>query len=127
MLVRLRDEMQVLQRTYLSTAQGSDETGDLVRILTDRDEIGALSVELCLSAQQDVASLETEHFTRAPDPRSARTLPADVVERGVRFRNIYTRAVLELPGAQEMLRASVDAGWDCRVVTHLPMKMVLVD
>jgi DNA-binding CsgD family transcriptional regulator len=127
MLVRLRDEMQVLQRTYLSTIQGSDETSDLVRILTDRDEIGALSVELCLSAQQDVASLETEHFTRPPDPRSARTLPAEVVERGVRFRNIYTRAVLEIPGAQEMLRASVDAGWDCRVVTHLPMKMVLVD
>ncbi|MEN3308001.1 MAG: hypothetical protein V7603_4203, partial [Micromonosporaceae bacterium] len=97
------------------------------QVLTDRDEIGALSVELCLSAQRDLISLETEHFSRPPDPRSARSLPAEVVERGVQFRNIYSRAVLEIPGARQMLRASIEAGWQCRVVPRLPMKMVLVD
>ncbi len=127
MLLRLRDEMQALQQMYQSAAIPTEESRDLVRIITDRDEIGALSVELCLSAQHDVASLETEHFTRPPDPRSARALPAEVVERGVRFRNIYTRAALEIPGAQEMLRTSIEAGWQCRVYPQLPMKLVLVD
>lgn len=125
-LLHLRDEMQTLQRDYRSTLIAEDPQ-DLVQVITDRDEIGALSVELSLSAQYDVSSLETEHFTRPPDPRSARALPVEVVERGVRFRNIYTRAALEVPGAADMLRTSQEAGWQCRVYPHLPMKLVLID
>jgi DNA-binding CsgD family transcriptional regulator len=126
-LLRLRDDMHALQQTYQASAFHQEESGDLVRVITDRAEIGALSVELCLSAQRDVTSLETERFTRPPDPRSARALPAEVVERGVTFRNIYARAALDVPGAQEMLRISLAAGWQCRVYPELPMKLVLVD
>lgn len=125
-LLRLRDEMQALQQVYRSGTP-TEELGDLVRVVTDPGEIGALSVELGLSAQHDVASLETGHFTRPPDPRSARVPPAEVIERGVRFRNIYGRVAMEVPGAAEMLRKSQEAGWQCRVYPHLPMKMVLVD
>jgi DNA-binding CsgD family transcriptional regulator len=127
MLLRLRDEMQSLQQMYLSSAVPAEEPHNLVRVITDREEIGALSVELCLSAQRDVASLETEHFTRPPDPRSARVPPGEVLERGVRFRCVYSRAALEIPGAREMLRISQEAGWRCRVCPQLPMKLVLID
>jgi DNA-binding CsgD family transcriptional regulator len=127
MLLRLRDEMQALQRAYLSSARPPEGPQELVRLLTDRAEIGGLSVELCLSAERDVMSIETGHFTKPPDPRSARTPPAEVVQRGVRFRNIYTRAALEVQGAQTMLRLSMQAGWECRVYEQMPMKMVLVD
>jgi DNA-binding CsgD family transcriptional regulator len=126
-MLRLRDEMHQLQQAYLAAPNWAEEPHELVRVVTDRAEIGALSVELCLSARKSVVSLETAHFTRPPDPRSARTLPAEVVERGVTFRNIYSRAVLELPGSDEMLRASVAAGWQCRVYPEMPMKMVVVD
>jgi len=126
-LLKLRDEMTSLQQLYASASRLAEEPTDLVQVITDRQEISALSVELSLSAQQDVLSLETEHFTRSPDPRSARALPADLVARGVRFRNIYSRAVLELDGAKEMLRASIAAGWHCRIYPSMPMKMVLVD
>lgn len=126
-LLRLRDEMQALQQVYRSATLPMEELGDLVRVVTDPAEIGALSVELGLSAQHDVASLETGYFTRPPDPRSARVPPAEVLERGVRFRNIYARAALEVPGAADMLRKSQEAGWQCRVYPELPMKLVLVD
>jgi hypothetical protein len=53
--------------------------------------------------------------------------PAEVYQRGVRFRNIDARAALELPGADELVRRSVSAGWEMRVLPELPMKMVLVD
>jgi DNA-binding CsgD family transcriptional regulator len=128
MLVRLRDQMHELQHQYRSSVAFSVDVADLVTVVTDRREIGALSVEMVLSAEQDVASLETEHFTKPPDPKSARTLPAELVERGVRFRNIYSRAVIEdIPGASEMLRRSIASGWNCRIYPKLPMKMVVVD
>ncbi len=126
-LVKLRDEMQALQQAYRSAAPHAADVDDLVRVVTDRAEIGALSVELVLSARTDVLSLETEHFTRPPDPRSVRPLPAEVVARGVRFRNIYTRALMEFDQAREMLQRSVEAGWESRVHAGLPMKMVVVD
>lgn len=125
-LIRLRDGAPGLQERYRLAAPGDDTDGP-IRVLTDRDEIGALSVELALSARSEVASLETEHFSRPPDPRSARPLPADLVARGVRFRNVYSRAALEVEGAREMLRLSVEAGWSSRAHPDVPMKMVLVD
>lgn len=126
-LLKLRDEMRSLQRTYLSSASTASEAHELVRVLTDQREIGALSVELSLSAEQEVLSLETAHFTRPPDPRSVRALPADVIERGVRFRNIYDRALLDIESGSEIVRGSVAAGWQCRIYPHLPMKLVVVD
>lgn len=126
-LVRLRDEMHTLQQAYRSAPPPGDEVDGLVQVLTDRSEIGALSVELSLSAHADVMSLETGLFTRPPDPRTARTPPPEVVSRGVRFRNIYSRAALEVDGAREMLRRSTEAGWSCRVHPELPSKMVIVD
>jgi DNA-binding CsgD family transcriptional regulator len=126
-MLRLRDEMEALQQVYRSSALDGEELRDLIRVVTDGGEIGALSVELCLSAQHDVVSLETGYFTRPPDPRSARELPAEVVERGVRFRNIYAQAALEVPGAAEMLRKSRESGWQNRVYPELPMRLVLID
>ncbi|GAA0906394.1 helix-turn-helix domain-containing protein [Virgisporangium aurantiacum] len=126
-LLRLRDEMQVLQQTYEASANPSADINELVRIVSEPAEVSALSVELALSAHSDVASLETEHSSRPRKPENARVLPAELVERGVRFRNIYSRAALELDGAGEMLQASIRSGWICRVYPDLPMKMVLVD
>jgi DNA-binding CsgD family transcriptional regulator len=53
--------------------------------------------------------------------------PADVLARGVQFRNIYARGVLDIPGAGEMIRRCRAGGWQQRVVPDLPVKMVLVD
>jgi DNA-binding CsgD family transcriptional regulator len=126
-LLKLRDEMRTLQRTYLSSVSDDSDPHELVRLLTDPREIGSLSVELSLSAEQEVLSLETAHFTKPPDPRSVRALPAEVIQRGVRFRNIYARALLEIDGAADILRASTETGWENRVYPQLPMKMVIVD
>jgi DNA-binding CsgD family transcriptional regulator len=128
MLLRAREEMGLLQNTFLlGGADAEPEAGTSVQVLTDPAEIGALSVELCLSAEREFSNLETEHFRQAPDPRSAKLPPADVLTRGVRFRNIYARPVLEIPGADEMVRRCQDGGWELRVLPHLPTKMVLVD
>lgn len=45
----------------------------------------------------------------------------------MRCRNIYTRAVLEIPGAHDMVIASLESGWQCRVYPDFPMKPVMVD
>lgn len=127
MVVRVREQMASLQRLYLAGGAESAEPVHSVQILSDAAEIGALSVELCLSAERDVSNLETPHFRKPPDPRSVKLPPADVLARGVQFRNIYARGVLDIPGAGEMVRRCRAGGWQQRVVPELPVKMVLVD
>jgi DNA-binding CsgD family transcriptional regulator len=126
LLIRAREHMELLQRSYLASAEPA-ESADGIQVLTDPEEIGRLSVELCLSARTDFSNLETAHFRKAPDPRSAKVPPAEVLERGVRFRNIYARQVFDIPGAEEMLRRCAEGGWSLRALPELPMKMVLVD
>ncbi|WP_186763333.1 LuxR C-terminal-related transcriptional regulator [Lentzea tibetensis] len=123
-IVRVREQMDVLQRSYVANA---DEHDTAIRVYTDPAEIGALSVELCLSAEREFSNLETEHYRNPPDGRSAKVPPAEVLERGVRFRNIYARPVLDMPFAGEMIRRCAEGGWQLRVLPSLPMKMVLVD
>lgn len=127
MIVRVREQMSALQRLYVAGGTEPAEPLPTIQILTDPAEIGALSVELCLSADRDVSNLETAHFRRPPDPRSVKVPPADVLARGVRFRNVYARPVLDLPGADEMIRKCREGGWQQRVLPDLPVKLVLVD
>jgi DNA-binding CsgD family transcriptional regulator len=126
LLVRARENMELLQRTYRISAEVGDPAAS-IQVLTDPAEIGGMSVDLCMSAKRDVANLETAHFRRPPDPRSAKVPPAEVVARGVRFRNIYARAVLDVPGSDEMVRRCTAGGWELRLLPDLPMKMVLID
>jgi DNA-binding CsgD family transcriptional regulator len=125
-IIRVRDQLELLQRTYLRSS-AEHEPRNLVRVLTDPGEIGTLSVELCLGAQHEVRNLETAHFRTPPDPRQVQVPPAAVLSRGVRFRSIYSRAVLELPHADELVRRSTEAGWELRVVDELASKAVVVD
>jgi DNA-binding CsgD family transcriptional regulator len=124
MIVRVREQMQVLQKEFVANADRADSA---ISVHTDPAEIGALSVELCLSAEREFSNLETEHYRNPPDGRSAKVPPAAVLDRGVRFRNIYSRPVLDLPFAGEMVRRCAEGGWQLRVLPELPMKMVLVD
>ncbi|HZM83717.1 MAG TPA: helix-turn-helix transcriptional regulator [Candidatus Limnocylindrales bacterium] len=127
LLARVLEQMPGLQHAYMTGSEELASALHSIRVFTDPAEIGALSVEICLSAQREVSNLETAHFTRPPDPRSVKVPPKDVVDRGVKFRNIYARSVLDLPGSGEMLRRCAEAGWEQRIVTELPMKMVLID
>lgn len=127
MVVRVREQMAMLQRLYVAGGAELAEAFPSLQVLSDPAEIGALSVELCLSAERDVSNLDTARFQRPPDPRSVKLPPADVLARGVQFRCIYARAVLDIPGAGEMARRCREGGWQQRVVPELPVKMVLVD
>lgn len=127
MLVRVLEQVATLHQAYVSGGAEPEDAGSSIQVLVDPAEIGALSTELCLSAQRDVSNLETGQFRRVPDPRSARVPPKDVVDRGVEFRTVYARAALDVPRAAEMFERCAAGGWRQRILTELPMKMVLVD
>jgi len=124
LIVAARQQLDALQAAYRAANPG-DDAG--IEVLTDPKRIGALSVELCLSAREEFVSFTTSRSGRAPDPRTAMTFPAAVTERGVVLRNVYERDSLNFDGARQIVDACVAVGWHLRVAPELPMKMVIAD
>ncbi|WP_158641321.1 LuxR C-terminal-related transcriptional regulator [Amycolatopsis eburnea] len=124
-IVSARQQLDMLQTVYRATYGGGSDAA--VEVLSDPQRIGALSLELCLSAKEEFLTFTTRHFKRKPDANTAMALPEAVTERGVRLRNVYERAALEFEGAKGVVEASIAAGWIMRVAPELPMKMVIAD
>ncbi|MEU7790256.1 LuxR C-terminal-related transcriptional regulator [Amycolatopsis sp. NPDC049159] len=124
-IVAARQQLDLLQTVYRATYGGGSDAA--VEVLSDPQRIGALSLELCLSAKEEFLTFTTRHFKRKPDANTAMALPDAVTERGVRLRNVYERAALEFEGAKGVVEASIAAGWTMRVASELPMKMVIAD
>src|SRR4029453_19010040 len=93
----------------------------------DPAEINTLSRDLSMSAQRSVLNLESGHLQRPPDPRRIKVPAPQLLARGVRFRNISARRMLDQPHAEELVRRSAEAGWELRVIRDLPCKMVVID
>ena len=124
-IIAAREQLELLQAEYRA-ANGTGE-GAEVEVITDRRRIGALSVELCLSAREEFVSFTTASVPAPPDPRTSMTFPASVTERGVVLRNVYERDALDFAGANEIVHTCARAGWQLRVAPALPMKMVIAD
>ncbi|HET6709999.1 LuxR C-terminal-related transcriptional regulator [Amycolatopsis sp.] len=120
-----REHLDVLQAIYRAAHGQAGISG--IEVLDDAARVAAMSVELCLSAREEFLSFATHRNRKAPDRRTAMTFPAAVTARGVVLRNVYERSALEFAGAQEIVAASVAAGWQLRVAPELPMRMVIAD
>jgi hypothetical protein len=99
---------------------------DAARVVSDRAEIGALSVSLMNTARKDWMTLEnlttdmplTDDFAGPP-------LPA--FGGRVRCRSIYDASVMEDPVARRIVQSCAESGEQARLLPQVPMKMKLAD
>jgi DNA-binding CsgD family transcriptional regulator len=116
----------------LTEAQARPYVGDgscpehLVRVITDRDEILRLSLNLINSAHRDWMTLESLHSDMPLTEDYVVAAPPPLREQ-VRIRSIYDLASTQHPVAASNLQCSMAAGEQARVLPTVPMKMQLAD
>lgn len=119
-LERLRD-------TLPGPAGGCDEDPrHVVRIITDRDEIIALSSDLISSPHHDWMTLENTS-TDMPITEDYSVRIPQALRGKVRCRAIYDQAAVEHPTAFKAIERAVAEGEEARIVPTVPMKMKLAD
>ncbi len=98
----------------------------LVTVISDRAEISELSTSLISTARKDWMTLENL-ATEMPltDDFAAPPLPA--FGGRVRYRSIYSAAAVSDPVARRIIRRSVQAGEEARLLPEVPMKLKLAD
>jgi DNA-binding CsgD family transcriptional regulator len=76
---------------------------------------------------QRSARTEIRVFDKPPYIDAGNPAEPDLLESGVRYRTVYDRAALEHPGKLAGIWEAADAGENCRVASHLPLKLFLAD
>jgi DNA-binding CsgD family transcriptional regulator len=98
----------------------------LVRVLTDRIEVGDTSRSLLSTARRDWLTLENFAMER-PLEELAGMPPLPVLGGEVRCRTIYQASCVEHAVGNKIVQMNAEAGEEARVVPKIGMKMKLVD
>jgi DNA-binding CsgD family transcriptional regulator len=98
----------------------------LVAVISDRAQISELSASLANTARKDWMTLENL-TTEMPLTSDFAAPPLPAAGSLVRCRSIYCAAAMDHPAARRIIRASVQAGEQARLLPAVPMKMKLAD
>ena len=113
-----------LSQEYRRNATGA-ALRDLVEVVTGRDAVRHRFDQLQLGAEQELLALVTE-VPVAVDGMHNDAEPV-AVARGVSYRVVLERSVLETPGGSLPLTAALARGEQVRVVDRVPTKLMMAD
>lgn len=131
--VLVRSQEQELQRVRALAAglmerfragHGTADPTEIVEVLTTREATIQRMAQLQRSARHEVRA-----FDRPPYIGGLGTndIESELLGSGVRYRCVYDRAGLEMPGRLTAIRNLVQDGEQARVATGVPVKMFLAD
>ncbi|MEU9109021.1 helix-turn-helix domain-containing protein [Streptomyces xanthophaeus] len=126
-----RDGLRMAEHALVTFAEEhraattGDRISDLIEVVTGVDAIRHRFLQVQQAARTQVRSFITAPFVAlSPDENTAEPV---AIGRGVQFRAVLDRAVLEEPGIIEDAIDSQGKGVQLRVADQLPMKLVLAD
>ena len=97
----------------------------LVEVIHGRDAIVERFEELQRGVRYEIRSCDAPPYPQA-NPAELNTLEVEHLRRGIRYRLLYDRRALDVPGRLADLEAGILAGEQARV-TDVPLKMTMAD
>jgi predicted transcriptional regulator len=123
-LRRAEQELATLAARYRATV-ADRSSGDLVEVVTGVEVIRQRFEQLQLTATTEVQALVTATTLVVNSADNA--AEADAVGRGVSYRVVVERALLEQDGGVPNATAALTAGEAVRVAERVPIKLVIAD
>ncbi len=121
-----------IDRARASTVQLAEEfrqgaelvPPDVVQVLTGREAVVQRFEQLQRSARREVRMFDRPPYARG---NTVNTTELELLQHGIRYRVIYDRRSLEVPGQLEWLDTLTRAGEEARVLADVPLKLDLAD
>ncbi|GAA4524471.1 helix-turn-helix domain-containing protein [Amycolatopsis samaneae] len=98
---------------------------DLIEVVQGNEVIAERVERLLRSARGEVVFVDKPPY--AQPPSVLHPAEQDLLNRGIRFRGVYDKGALELHDLVADLEAGLALGEQARVVSHAPLKLVVVD
>lgn len=100
----------------------------LVSVLHGRTQIRTVELQMLRSAREQLRTLDRPpHVSPVPDGVPIDPMQAEILSSGLRSRTIYDLDQFDNPRRLELLRAEIEAGESARVMTDLPLKLLIAD
>ncbi|HEY3870846.1 MAG TPA: hypothetical protein VGM10_20970 [Actinocrinis sp.] len=116
--------LSALVETYRNTRADHSAHG-LVEVVAGADAVRRRFELVQYSAQHEVLAMsQADYEVSAPGESTAE---AQAIRRGVEYRVVIERLMLDQPGTLEALRADLVRGQLCRVVDRVPSRLLIVD
>ena len=122
-LRRARAEIQRLQQR---ATEGAGRTRQIIELITTHEAERHVFEQIQHAARHELIFLARPPILIAGPEQPSETQVA-AITRGVRYRSIADQAFLAIPGVVARIRADMRAGEEVRVVSELPLKMVMAD
>ncbi|MFE0115322.1 helix-turn-helix domain-containing protein [Amycolatopsis sp. NPDC059019] len=98
---------------------------DLIEVVQGNEVIAERVEQLLRSAHREVVFVDKPPYTRLPTV--LHPAEQELLNRGIRFRGVYDKGALELHDLVADLEAGLALGEQARVVSHAPLKLIVVD
>lgn len=123
---RAQAELDVLEEMYRLAGDGGGEAGDVVQVVRGADAVARWFGRVQAGARREVAALVQHPVAVTSADRN--TVEGELVARGVRYRALLERPMLEtFPGGLDAFAESLAAGEEARVAESVPLRVVIVD
>lgn len=130
-LVRAREQelqqVRVLATSLLErfrSGQGTANPSEIVEVVTTREATVQRLAQLQRSARYTVSAFDRPPYVVGG---GGNTIEEELLATGVRYRCVYDRAGIDLPGRMSAIRSLVEQGEQARVAVGVPVKMFLAD
>lgn len=121
-----RAELELAALTERYWVSAADRTaGDLVEIVTGVELIAKRFQQVQAGAEKEVRALVTAQTLAVP--RDDNAAEDEGVRRGVKYRVVIERSILEQAGAQSDAMSALSSGEDVRVLERVPIKLLIAD
>ncbi len=124
-LRRAESELSRLVLAYRDAATTRSRT-DVVDVINGREAVSRRLAQLQRSARREVRTLVTPP-TIAVSRADNQATEDEAVARGVRYRVVLARPVLDEPGMAHAVATSLVAGEQIRVAAEVPVKLMVAD
>ncbi|TWD73124.1 regulatory LuxR family protein [Kribbella amoyensis] len=122
----VRSHVRTLMEMYRAGARFA-HPGELVEVVSGRDEVNHRWVELQQNTRTEMRGFDRPPYAAPQAHTESNPVELDLLERGVKYRVIYDRTVLELPGWLEDVTRGIRHGEQARIAAGLPMKLAISD
>lgn len=104
---------------------GRHSPDEQLEIVFGREAVATRFLQLQQAAREEMVVLDRPPY--AQDPHEPNPGEDDLLTRGVRLRAIYAPEAFEVPGALDLIEASVAAGEEARTTPDVPLKLAIAD
>jgi DNA-binding CsgD family transcriptional regulator len=131
--VLVRSQEQELQRVRalaeglmerFRAGHGTVDPTEIVEVVTTREATVQRMAQLQRSAQQQVRAFDRPPYIGG---LGANDIESELLATGLRYRCVYDRAGLDMPGRLTAIRGLMEGGEQARVAAAVPVKMFVAD